>query len=174
MSHANTTIFISYRRKESRGHARSMFERLRHDFPGQVFMDVNDMKPGENFRTKIGAQLQGCRVLLALIGPEWQGATDKQGRVRLQDKRDWVRFEIATALQREITVIPVLIDGASMPEEEALPEDLHPLLDLQALSLDLDRHFEHGMVDLVAAMREVLAEPEPDWRQIGVMPRAIA
>lgn len=154
-------IFISYRRNESRGHARSMFERLQHKFPGQVFMDVNDMKPGENFRTKIEAQLQGCRVLLALIGSEWQGVTDKQGRVRLQDKRDSVRFEIVRALQRKITVIPVLIDGALMPDEDALPEDLHPMLDLQALPLDLDRHFDHGMADLVVALNWYLNQSQP-------------
>ena len=147
-------IFITYRRKESRPHARLIFQDLRKRYRrGRVFMDVDGLKPGENFRDKIGRQLEGCTVLLALIGPQWAQVRDEQGALRLHDERDFVRMEIATALQRGITVIPVLIEGARMPPAAGLPVDLHPMLDLHAFTLDLDQHFDSGMDSLAAAIR---------------------
>jgi len=112
-------------------------------------MDQQTMKVGENFRLRIEGQLQGCRVLLAVIGPGWASE-------RLQNPRDWVRLEITTALKRGIAVIPVLIDGAQMPGEAELPEDLLALLDVHALDLDHRRYFEQGVVILVEALREIL------------------
>lgn len=147
-------IFISYRRKESRPHARLIFQDLRKRYRRErVFMDVDGLKPGENFRDKIGRQLEGCTVLLALIGPQWAQVRDEQGALRLHDERDFVRMEIATALQRGITVIPVLIEGARMPPAAGLPVDLHPMLDRHAFTLDLDQHFDSGMASLAAAIR---------------------
>lgn len=147
-------IFISYRRKESRPHARLIFQDLRKRYRrGRVFMDVDGLKPGENFRDKIGRQLEGCTVLLALIGPQWAQVLDEQGVLRLHDERDFVRMEIATALQRGITVIPVLIEGAKMPPAAGLPVDLHPMLDRHAFTLDLDQHFDSGMDSLAATIR---------------------
>lgn len=164
-------IFISYRRKESKPHARLIFQHLRKRFRGRVFMDVDGLKPGEQFRDKIGRQLDGCAVLLALMGPQWaQVRDDKSGAVRLFDARDWVRLEITTALQRGITVIPVLIDGAQMPQEAELPPELHPLLDRHAFRLDLDQDFDAGMEKLAASVAKDMEEPlkVPGWVKVAV------
>ena len=170
MSTQNTTIFISYRRKESRAHARLLLSALQPHFPGRVFMDVDGLKPGQNFRVRLEQQLQGCRVMVAVIGPDWHKVTDEDGRLRLHQPRDWVRQEIATALGRPIPVIPVLIENARMPDERHLPEDLHPLLDIQALPLDLDGHFDDAIRQLKEAVQEFLDQSDgmAEWwkRQI--------
>ncbi len=158
-------IFISYRRKEGQAHARLIFQHLRRSprFWGRVFMDVDGLKPGENFRDKIGKQLDGCTVLLALIGVQWALLRDEHGAVRLRDEQDWVRLEIETALKRGITVIPVLIDGAQMPSAADLPLGLNPLRDRHAFTLDLAQRFDPGMQELDAAIRPFM--PFPAWTQ---------
>ena len=160
-----TGIFISYRRLESKLQARILFERLEPRFRGRVFMDTDGLKPGENFRDKIGAQLERCTVLLALIGPQWESVLDGKGNRRLDDPGDWVRLEIATALQRGITVVPVLIERAHMPTEQDLPEELRRMLDRQAFVLNMDHGFDQGMRDLVEAIRPDMGRgvPVPDW-----------
>ncbi|WP_338416660.1 SUMF1/EgtB/PvdO family nonheme iron enzyme [uncultured Sphaerotilus sp.] len=161
MSTQNTTIFISYRRKESRAHARLLLSALQPHFPGRVFMDVDGLKPGQNFRVRLEQQLQGCRVMVAVIGPDWHTVTDEDGQLRLHQPRDWVRLEVATALGRPIPVIPVLIENARMPDERHLPADLHPLLDIQALPLDLDGHFDDAIRQLKEAVQEFLDQSDP-------------
>jgi formylglycine-generating enzyme required for sulfatase activity len=161
MSTHHNTIFISYRRSESQLHTLALYHRLQQEYRDQVFMDQQTMKVGENFRQRIEGQLQGCRVLLAVIGPGWASE-------RLRDSRDWVRLEITTALKRGIAVIPVLIDGARMPGEAELPADLHGLLDVHALDLDHRRYFEQGVAVLVEALKDLLNEPvlsfvKPTW-----------
>lgn len=163
MSPHHNTIFISYRRSESQLHTLALYHRLQQEYRDQVFMDQQTMKVGENFRQRIEGQLQGCRVLLAVIGPGWASE-------RLQNPRDWVRLEITTALQRGIAVIPVLIDGAQMPGEAELPEDLRALLDVHALDLDHRRYFEQGVAVLVDALRELLMVRAPVAAPFAVVP----
>src|SRR5581483_10408214 len=68
-----------------------------------------------------------CGVLLAVIGKNWLDAADESGRRRLEDPTDFVRLETASALRRDIPVVPVLVHGARMPRAEQLPEDLTEL-----------------------------------------------
>lgn len=150
------SIFISYRRKESRPHARSIYEALNRRFPDQVFMDTGHLGPGEKFADRINQQLNDCRVMLALIGPQWAQIRDEQGARRLDDPRDWIRQETTTALRRNIKVIPVLIEGAAMPKAAELPEDMRALLDYQAYVLDLDQGFDQGMEILARSIRTEL------------------
>ena len=159
MSTGRTMIFISYRRKESVLHTLLLYERLQRQFAGQVFMDQQELEPGENFRVKIESQLQGCRAMLAVIGPNWSKAKDLHGLTRLHNSNDWVRLEVSTALKRGIKVIPVLIDGAQMPEYSDIPLDLHPLLDVQALNLDHERYFEESVSKLALALNKILNSP---------------
>lgn len=154
-----SAIFVSYRRKAALLHARAVFERLCREFgPAQVFIDLEGIDVGVDFAELIERQLQGCRVLLALIEPEWANAVDSKGRRRLELPNDFVRVEIATALRRRIRVMPILIDGAEMPEEAALPEDLRHLTRLNAQMLDFNR-FDTEIGRLVAAIQRVLETP---------------
>ena len=121
-------IFISYRRDDSEGVAGRLFEGLKARFgKDRVFIDVDGIEPGRDFRRVIDEHVSSCDVLLALIGKNWLHAADKDGRRRLDTPEDFVRLEIAAALRRDIAVIPVLVHGAAMPSKEDLPSDLQAL-----------------------------------------------
>jgi hypothetical protein len=129
-------IFINYRRDDAPGVAGRLFDHLAARFAkDNLFMDVDAMKPGIDFAKQLDTQVSQCRVLLAVIGPHWLDAKDKTGARRLDNDKDYVRIELASALKRDIAVIPVLVDGATMPAEESLSEDLKPLAFRHALEL---------------------------------------
>ncbi len=121
-------IFISYRRDDAAGEAGRLFDDLVAKFgPDKVFMDVAVIEPGRDFRKVIDQNVASCGVLLAVIGKGWIDAKDDAGRRRLDDPLDFVRLETASALKRDVVVIPVLVRGGSMPRAEQLPEDLKEL-----------------------------------------------
>ena len=121
-------IFISYRRDDTEGEAGRLFDDLTRSFgENSVFMDVAGINPGVDFRKAIDDNVASCGVLLAVIGPTWATITDSSGTRRLDDANDFVRLEIASALAREIAVIPVLVHDAKMPHPGQLPENLKDL-----------------------------------------------
>jgi hypothetical protein len=121
-------IFISYRRDDSEGEAGRLFDDLARAFgDNSVFMDVSGINPGADFRKAIDDNVASCGVLLAVIGPAWATIHDGQGVRRLDDANDFVRLEIASALTRNVAVIPVLVHDAKMPRPEQLPENLKDL-----------------------------------------------
>lgn len=73
--------------------------------------------------------------MLVVIGKGWVDARDAAGRRRLDDPGDFVRLEVESALRRDIRVVPVLVDGASLPEAEELPETMRGLVRRQACPL---------------------------------------
>jgi hypothetical protein len=129
-------IFISYRREDAEGQAGRLFDDLVAQFGNDsVFMDVAGLEPGRDFRRAIDQQVASCGVLLALIGKDWLDAQNESGKRRLDDPSDFVRLETASALKRDIPVIPVLVRGASMPHADELPEDLRDLAFRNAVEL---------------------------------------
>jgi TIR domain len=122
------SVFISYRREDSEGQARALYQdlvaKLGRD---SVFMDVDSIGLGRDFRQVLQERLATCDVLLALIGRDWLDGKDKTGRRRLDNPGDFVRMEIAAALKRNIPATPLLLHGAQMPTAEQLPEDLSDL-----------------------------------------------
>jgi hypothetical protein len=154
------SIFISYRRVGALVHARALFERLRSEFgPSEVFIDLEGIDYGVDFVDLLNEQLKGCRVVIALIDPQWSTATDKQGKRRIERESDYVRTEIETALTRGIRTVPVLIDGAEMPDASELPAELRSLTRRNALALDFTR-FDAEVGRLVATLRKLLAITE--------------
>ena len=132
-------IFISYRRNDSAAYAGWLFDRLAGHFGrDQIFKDVDSIELGDDFAVAISDAVASCRVLLALIGDRWLTVTGKAGR-RLDNPRDFVRLEIEAALSRNIRVIPILIDGAKMPDADQLPASLAGLRARQALELSTNR-----------------------------------
>ena len=121
-------IFISYRRDDTEGEAGRLFDDLTRSFPEKsVFMDVDGINPGMDFRKAIDDNVSSCGVLLAMIGPSWSTIKNNAGDRRLDDANDFVRLEIASALARNIAVIPVLVHDAKMPHPGDLPENLKDL-----------------------------------------------
>jgi len=127
-------IFISYRREDASSAAGRLYDRLSTRFP-KIFMDVDSLAPGVEFVRKIEESVCSCDVLIAVIGKHWLVSPDWRRRRRLKDPKDYVRFEIKTALKHNIRVIPVLVDGASMPRESDLPDELKPLVRKNAVEV---------------------------------------
>jgi hypothetical protein len=152
-------VFISYRRQETSGLAGRLYERLAARLnDDQVFMDVDTIAPGLDFAEVITEAVSTCEVLLAVIGPRWLDAKDEAGQRRLEAPDDIVRLEIAAALERNIRVIPILVEGAQMPRRQQLPDDLIKLARRNALSL---RHesFRSDADRLLAAIEPLLRPP---------------
>jgi formylglycine-generating enzyme required for sulfatase activity len=138
-------IFLSYRRQDSAGVAGRIYDRLRQHFGDDaVFMDIDTIPFGEDFREHIGAAVGQCEAVLAVIGSKWTGRT--KARRRIDDPKDFVRVELESALKRNIPVIPILIDHARMPGEGDLPTSLARLAFLNAVEVDQGRDF-HPHVD---------------------------
>ncbi len=149
-------IFISYRREDSAGYAGRIFDALSARFgKDEVFIDVDDIKAGEDFFKVIQETENRCSVLLAIIGKNWLAIQGADGRPRLSNPQDFVRAEIAAGLRGGQNggprVIPVLVGGASMPRAEDLPEDLAGLVRLEALSIE-DTHFHQDLGQLMDAV----------------------
>ena len=153
-------IFISYRRDDAAGYARAVGDELaRHFGAERVFIDVDDIGAGLAFDDAIRQAVGASRVLLVMMGKRWQG--ERAGAVpRIFDAGDFVRLEVAAALAAGLRVIPLLIDGAAMPTEAQLPDDLRPLARRNALEIDNTR-FAADIERLVAALRDALGEPAP-------------
>ena len=123
-----STVFISYRRENTAGEARALFNDLVERLGEKsVFMDVDSIALGRDFRTVLQEITASCDLMLVLIGRNWADAKDQGGRIRLESPNDYVRLEIETALKRNIAVTPVLVQGAQMPAPEELPLQIRDL-----------------------------------------------
>jgi TIR domain-containing protein len=149
-------MFISYRREESAGYTGRIADRFTEHFgKDRVFRDIDSIEPGLDFAEAIERAIGSSGVMLAVIGKNWLTATDAAGRKRLQDPHDYVRMEISAALQRNMRVIPVLVQGASMPGTDELPEDLAPLTRRNAFELH-DSSWGDDVGRLISALERVL------------------
>jgi hypothetical protein len=129
-------VFISYRRDDTQDLAGRIADRIR-EVPqvDHVFIDVDGIEPGADFASKIQTALADSSVCILLIGPHWRGVREQGGTARIVEERDFVRQEAAAALASERKVLPVLVNGASMPQAEELPPDLQRLPSINALSI---------------------------------------
>jgi hypothetical protein len=159
---ANGNIFISYRREDAFGHARLVWERLEVCFPGRVFMDVN-IALGVNFAEEIDRRVGDCGVFIALIGKQWATITAHDGRRRLDQPDDWVRHEVAAAVCRSITIIPVLVEKATMPDGSTLPEEIAQLTRHNALEIT-ESDFDHDVERLIERLKTIVGPcSQPSW-----------
>jgi hypothetical protein len=151
-------IFISYRREDTAYPAARLFDRLvAHYGEGQVFKDVDTIRPGDDFTQVIRSAVESCDVLLALIGGQWLSVTDNNGQRRIDRPDDYVRLELQAALSRDILVIPILAGAPRMPSAEELPDCLVKLAVRQAQILD-PVHFDSGTDELLAVLDQAFAE----------------
>ena len=152
----SSAVFVSYRRRDAGQAAGRLVEWLRpRAAPAEVFMD-DAIDAGDDFIQAIDDAVSASRVFLAVIGERWATVADRTGLRRLADPNDWVVWEIRTALRRDIRVVPVLVDGASMPARTELPPPIEAFTRCNAMRL---RHetFEHDAAALLAVVRETVA-----------------
>jgi TIR domain/Bacterial SH3 domain len=156
-------IFISYRREDSSGHAGRLFDKLVDHFgKNRIFMDIDTIEPGEDFVTVIQNAVGSCQILIAIIGRHWLSSTDGSFR-RLDSQNDFVRLEIVAALNRDIRVIPVLVQGAAMPKAEDLPDDLSKLSRRNGFDLS-DLRWQRDVNELINALEKILVQLEASAR----------
>ena len=120
-----------------------------------VFMDIDNIPFGLDFRTHIQRALSDSDVMIEVIGPKWLGS-QKRGHARIKEDADPVRIEIETALQKGIPIIPVLVDNAMMPKIADLPDTLKDIIYLNAAPIDGGRDFHQHMDRLIRSMEENL------------------
>jgi hypothetical protein len=153
-------IFISYRRDDSDEAAGRLSDHLVSQFGhDSVFMDVDGIEPGRDFRKVIEETLSQCDVLLGVMGRNWLDIKDENGHRRLDNESDFVRLEIASALRRDIPVIPVRVQGASLPKTDQLPPDLKDFAYRNAVELTHERWGSDVQV-LVEQLRRLIAESD--------------
>jgi hypothetical protein len=149
-------IAISYRRQDSSSVAGRLYDRLQNEFgKGSVFMDFDSIPYGVDFRDHIKQTLQRAKVVVAIIGPDWSGGRDLSKR-RIDDPADFVRLEVASALESGIPIIPVLINNTPMPDAQSLPPALEALAYRNGLALDTGIDFHHHADRLIAGIHRVL------------------
>jgi hypothetical protein len=151
-------VFISYRRADSASASGRIYDRLVARFGQQnVFKDVDNIPPGVNFGAYIQNSLRQCAVVLVVIGPHWLDP----GGPRLDDPTDWVRIEIEMAFALKLTVIPLLVEGAPVPNAAQLPGSLRELTQINMVMVRNDPDFAHDMERLMAALVRPLAIGAP-------------
>jgi hypothetical protein len=153
---APVSVFISYRQEDSAFIAGRICDRMASRLgPEQVFFDVLDIiQPGEDFANFRSEKVSKCNPLVAIMGKRWLTTVDERNRRRFDEPNDIVCMEIETALKRGIWVIPVLVNGAVMPQPENLPEALKPLAHRQGLEIS-HASFDSDFERLIGALREV-------------------
>jgi hypothetical protein len=153
-----TTIFISYRKKDTEFISGRLYDTLiTHFAEDQVFMDYEDLEGGVDFEEAIEKMLESCDIMLAVIGPNWVGA-NADGSPRIMNEGDWVRLELSTALRRGVRVIPVLVEGATVPHENSLPPDLHNLRKKQTVELN-NRNWKTDTEKLIRLLEKLVGSP---------------
>jgi len=153
-------IAISYRRQDSSPVAGRLYDRLQAEFgKGSVFMDFDSIPYGVDFREHIKQTLQRAKVVVAIIGPEWTGGKELSNR-RIDDPTDFVRLEVASALESGIAIIPVLVNNTPMPEAKNLPPELEGLAFRNGLALDTGIDFHHHADRLIAGIHRVVDPPK--------------
>lgn len=149
-------IFICYRR-DNKELARSIHERLGSEFGSDaIFIDFDAVGGGHNWEKRVDEVLEDKPIVVKLITTVWNSRHD--GKPRLLNKNDHVRFELKEALDRKLAIIPVLYDRALWPKENQLPPELHPILKFQKVPISQDR-WDHDLKELIKALRDLLGLP---------------
>jgi uncharacterized protein len=170
-------IFVSYRREDAAADARGIFERLVRAFgASNVFMDVDRLMAGQRFERELDNALGKCDVLIAVIGSRWMALLEEYAT---QGRRDYVREEIAAALQKDMVIVPVLVGREAgipaLPSADKLPENIRDLVAFQKVNVAHET-FRRDTDDLMASLRKVLRSkygPATPWRAIAAIAMAL-
>lgn len=146
-------IFISYRREDSIDVTGRIYDRLEQAIPAEdIFMDVDSIPPGVDFRVHIDRAIAESALMLVVIGRNWATARDSAGFRRLDDPGDFVRLEIEAAMRCELPIIPLLVHNAAMPAADSLPAPLAPLVYRNAIPVRSGADFRRDMERVLKAV----------------------
>lgn len=159
-------VFISYRRSDAGFAAQYVANGLQVRYgPDSVFIDTDQIQGGDYLRIRIETALAEAAVVIALIGKSWLRVQDSDGRRRLDVEDDWVRFELAYALNHQLPLIPLLVSGSDLPLAPQLPTELKRLPECKAMRMDEET--SRANLDALIAIidkkilvrRQITAEP---------------
>jgi TIR domain/Pvc16 N-terminal domain len=158
-------FFISYRRTDTAQIVGRVYDKLATYFGADaIFVDVDDIPPGTNFRTHIQGFISTCDALLVVIGPHW---VDRFAHEEvLGDSEDYVRIEIEIALGHAIPVLPILIDQTPMPRHTELPSTISQFAMRNAFQLDIGRDFNTHVNHLISHLESIRITKILDSQQI--------
>ena len=146
-------IFICYRRGDNTYPPHIIYDGLKKRYGADsVVLDVDTIPLGTDFRAYLNEQVGRCDILLAVIGDKWQDILNQ----RLNDSDDFVRIEIQAALRKNIPVVPILVDKASMPNEKDLPQELQRLAFMQAAEVRSSRDLQAELDRLFSSLDSLL------------------
>ncbi|MFN8150294.1 MAG: TIR domain-containing protein [Solirubrobacterales bacterium] len=128
-------VFLSYRREDCAMHAGRLADNLQDRGVADVFIDVDAILPGQNFVQRIDEEMAACDAVLVMIGDDWLTLTDAADRPRITNPQDWVYLEVKSALERDVPVIPILVEGMAMPVPADLPEPIQALAERMAVTM---------------------------------------
>ena len=169
------TVFICYRREDAPATTGRIYDHLVQSFgEGSVFKDVDSIPLGADFPSHIQRILHQATAQVVIIGPRWLDIRNEAGQPRLSNPGDFVRQEIETGLSSGIPVIPVLVEGATMPPTQALPASVAPLTRLQAVNIRFDPDFSADVHRLIAAIDSVDTTARGTTARPGVSPAGSA
>lgn len=154
-------IFVNYRRHDSESITGRIDDHLRTAFgDGDVFRDIDSIPPGVDFVEHLESSLNQCDLCIAVLGPRWPSD-------RLSEEGDLVRVELETVLARGIPLIPVLVEGARLPDPAQIPRSLLPLLRRQAIDVDSGADFRVHVQRLVQAIK-LIRERQAEARRAAI------
>jgi hypothetical protein len=175
-----TRIFISYRRSETDGAAPLLYGQLCSHFgEANVFMDQQGLMGGDDYRRRIVRELQDCDAMVVVMGSNWMGTSKKGAQNRLHEPEDYVRFEVGMAIDRDILVIPVLVNDAVRPSKQDLPDTLWRLTTYNDMRIRLNDRPGDVVQRLVASIKAHRASGKgpslrtPHWAAIGLVAMAL-
>ena len=144
-------IFITYRREDTSSQAGRVYDRLGDHYGRDVvFKDIDSIDPGRPWRQAIDTAVSSSDVVSAMIGPQWLAELQARG-----GGNDYVRYELEEALRQDRRIIPLLVNGAKMPEPEDLPESLTQLTEIHAFDVS-DARFRSDMEELLRRLDRVV------------------
>lgn len=156
-----TKIFISYRRADSAFGAHWLHRELVHWFAqdgtldkDSFFIDVDSIHPGRRFRDAVQQAIEQCQVLLVVIGDRWLTA-ETEGLRRIDAPNDMVRQEIELGLKNGVTLVPVLLAPATMPDARLLPESIQELTEFQGITVAPER-FHEAVQFLAPTLKQII------------------
>jgi hypothetical protein len=157
-----SAIFISYRREDSQDVTDRIREHLARNYSApEIFMDIDSIPGGVDFKQALEEAMSQCDVVLVIIGPKWTTIRNERDSIRLSDPDDFVRSEVESALQHAKVVIPLLVGGAQMPHVSELPPSMSELVNRQALPIRSGRDFSHDigvLIETIDARRSRVAQ----------------
>jgi len=152
-------IFVSYRILDTNEVVARLDDSLAAEFGRvAVFRDKTRLAGGVDWPETIEENAKSCQIMLVVIGKKWASESFSEGKYkgfpRLYDPEDWVRKEITLALTPDKSVIPILVDGAKMPDRNWLANfGLEQLADKQGVPLRTD-DYDDDFSKLVELLRD--------------------